>query len=69
VARRQFSDCLFALPVLASDGKLLRKAGLSQLEGSGGGGLFSLGTLGDMTAQTILAASAFYSDVRTGLSI
>jgi hypothetical protein len=54
---------LFALPVLASDGKLLATAGLSQLEGSGGGGVVPWATLAGYDSQDDIAASAFMTDV------
>ncbi len=54
---------LCALPGFASDGKLLPTAGLSQLEGSGGGGLVPWATLAGYDSQDDIAASAFMTDV------
>jgi len=54
---------LYAFPVLASDGKILATAGLSQLEGSGGGGLVPWATLAGYDSQDEIAASAFMTDV------
>jgi hypothetical protein len=52
-----------AFPGFASDGKILATAGLSQLEGSGGGGIVPWATLAGYDSQDEIAASAFMTDV------
>ncbi|BDX02519.1 hypothetical protein MACH16_12670 [Marinomonas pontica] len=48
---------------MAADGKILATAGLSQVEGSGGGGLVPWATLAGYDSQDETAASFFMSDV------
>ncbi|WP_338266377.1 DUF3034 family protein [Marinomonas pontica] len=56
--------CFFATaPSMAADGKILATAGLSQVEGSGGGGLVPWATLAGYDSQDETAASFFMSDV------
>ena len=56
--------CIFATaPSMAADGKILATAGLSQVEGSGGGGLVPWATLAGYDSQDETAASFFMSDV------
>ncbi|WP_262368478.1 DUF3034 family protein [Marinomonas sp. IMCC 4694] len=49
--------------VLAAEGKIVATAGLSQLEGSGGGGLVPWATLAGYDSRDEIAASAFMTDV------
>lgn len=56
--------CIFATaPSMAADGKILATDGLSQVEGSGGGGLVPWATLAGYDSQDETAASFFMSDV------
>ncbi|NLQ16929.1 DUF3034 family protein [Marinomonas sp. M1K-6] len=57
------SAVLWIAPVMAGEGKLLATAGLSQIEGSGGGGLVPWATLAGYDSQDETAASFFVSDV------
>lgn len=52
-----------ASPSIAANGKILATAGLSQLEGSGGGGLTPWATLAGYDSQDETAASFFMTDV------
>lgn len=52
-----------ALPSAASDGKLLATAGLSQIEGSGGGGLVPWATLSGYDSRDETSVTAFMTDV------
>ncbi len=52
-----------ALPSVASDGKLLATAGLSQIEGSGGGGLVPWATLSGYDSRDETSVTAFMTDV------
>jgi hypothetical protein len=52
-----------ASPSIAANGKILSTAGLSQLEGSGGGGLTPWATLAGYDSQDETAASFFMTDV------
>lgn len=54
---------LCSIPTMAADGKLLATAGLSQLEGSGGGGLVPWATLAGYDSRDETAASLFMTDV------
>jgi hypothetical protein len=54
---------LCAVPSMAADGKLLATAGLSQIEGSGGGGLVPWATLAGYDSRDETAASFFITDV------
>jgi len=48
---------------MAGDGKLLAAAGLTQLEGSGGGGIVPWATLSGYDTEDETAASAFFTEV------
>ncbi|MGO2354742.1 MAG: DUF3034 family protein [Marinomonas foliarum] len=52
-----------ASPSIAANGKILATAGLSQLEGSGGGGLTPWATLAGYDSQDETSASFFMTDV------
>jgi hypothetical protein len=54
---------LCATPLMAAEGKLLATAGLSQLEGSGGGGLVPWATLAGYDSRDETAALLFITDV------
>ncbi|MBU1295077.1 MAG: DUF3034 family protein, partial [Gammaproteobacteria bacterium] len=57
------SFVLSASFVMAADGKILATAGLSQVEGSGGGGLVPWATLAGYDSRDETAASFFITDV------
>ncbi|GGN20996.1 MULTISPECIES: DUF3034 family protein [Marinomonas] len=54
---------LCATPIMAAEGKLLATAGLSQLEGSGGGGLVPWATLAGYDSRDETTALLFMTDV------
>jgi len=56
-------SALLATPSIAGDGKILATAGLSQVEGSGGGGLVPWATLAGYDSRDETAASFFMTDV------
>jgi hypothetical protein len=53
------------LPTLAGEGKLLATAGLSQVEGSGGGGLVPWATLAGYDSRDETSGSVFITNVNT----
>ncbi|UTW01047.1 DUF3034 family protein [Marinomonas rhizomae] len=57
------SLALWASSSMAADGKILATAGLSQVEGSGGGGLVPWATLAGYDSRDETAASFFITDV------
>ncbi|WP_421853651.1 DUF3034 family protein [Marinomonas sp.] len=57
------SLALWASTSMAADGKILATAGLSQVEGSGGGGLVPWATLAGYDSRDETAASFFITDV------
>ncbi len=54
---------LCTVPTMAADGKILTTAGLSQVEGSGGGGLVPWATLAGYDSRDETSASFFITDV------
>ncbi len=52
---------LLSTPILAADGKLLATPGVSQIEGSGGGGLVPWAQLSGYASQDEIAVNAFCS--------
>lgn len=64
LARALLSLCLLAQAAWAGDGKLLATAGLSQLEGTSGGGLAPWATLSGYDSRDEWSLSAFSSAVK-----
>ncbi|WP_137169983.1 DUF3034 family protein [Marinomonas sp. FW-1] len=65
VVKATAAGCVIFLasPSMAAEGKILATAGLSQLEGSGGGGLTPWATLAGYDSRDETAASFFMTDV------
>lgn len=69
VGRIGFSSCLFALGLLTSvsawagDGKIIATAGLTQVEGSAGGGLVPWATLSGYDTRDQISVGAFNTQV------